>query len=57
VVVDLETSSLQLPDGRAVKFPIEPFARFCLMQGVDQLGYLLLKNPEITAYEQRHIVR
>ncbi|MET0281049.1 MAG: 3-isopropylmalate dehydratase small subunit [Steroidobacteraceae bacterium] len=57
VVVDLESTSLQLPDGRAVKFPLEPFARYCLMQGVDQLGYLLSQNAAITAYEQRHIVR
>lgn len=53
VTVDLESSSLRLPDGRAVKFPIEPFARYCLMHGVDQLGYLLSKNAEISAYEQR----
>jgi 3-isopropylmalate/(R)-2-methylmalate dehydratase small subunit len=53
VTVDLNTTSLQLPDGRSVKFPIEPFARYCLMQGVDQLGYLLSKDAEITAYEQR----
>ena len=54
VTVDLASSTLQLPDGRAVAFPIEPFARYCLMQGVDQLGYLLSRNAEITAYEQRH---
>jgi 3-isopropylmalate/(R)-2-methylmalate dehydratase small subunit len=54
VTVDLATSTLKLPDGRSVKFPIEPFARFCLMQGVDQLGYLLSKNAEISAYEKRH---
>jgi 3-isopropylmalate/(R)-2-methylmalate dehydratase small subunit len=54
VTVDLESSSLRLPDGRAVHFPISPFARFCLMQGVDQLGYLLLKNADITAYEKKH---
>ncbi|HWL61521.1 MAG TPA: 3-isopropylmalate dehydratase small subunit [Steroidobacteraceae bacterium] len=53
VTVDLGSSSLQLPDGRSVKFPIEPFARYCLMQGVDQLGYLLSKDAQITAYEQR----
>jgi 3-isopropylmalate/(R)-2-methylmalate dehydratase small subunit len=53
VTVDLASSSLVLPDGRSVSFPIEPFARYCLMQGVDQLGYLLSKNAEITAYEQR----
>jgi 3-isopropylmalate/(R)-2-methylmalate dehydratase small subunit len=53
VTIDLETRSLRMPGGRQVSFPIEPFARFCLMQGVDQLGYLLLKNPEITAYEKQ----
>ncbi|MEO6367382.1 MAG: 3-isopropylmalate dehydratase small subunit [Steroidobacteraceae bacterium] len=54
VTVDLATSSLLLPGGKAVSFPISPFARYCLMQGVDQLGYLLLKNAEITAYEKNH---
>ncbi|MEO8314873.1 MAG: 3-isopropylmalate dehydratase small subunit [Pseudomonadota bacterium] len=53
VTVDLATSSLKLPDGKSVQFPIEPFARYCLMQGVDQLGYLLSKNAEISAYEKR----
>jgi 3-isopropylmalate/(R)-2-methylmalate dehydratase small subunit len=53
VTVDLESTSLKLPDGRAVKFPIEPFARYCLMQGVDQLGYLLSQDAAISAYEQR----
>lgn len=57
VSVDLDSATLKLPDGRAVKFPIEPFARFCLMHGVDQLGYLLLKAPQIAAFEQRHVVR
>jgi 3-isopropylmalate/(R)-2-methylmalate dehydratase small subunit len=53
VTVDLASTSLQLPDGRVVKFPIEPFARYCLMQGVDQLGYLLSQEAAISAYEQR----
>jgi 3-isopropylmalate/(R)-2-methylmalate dehydratase small subunit len=56
VTVDLTSTSLQLPDGKSVAFPLEPFARFCLMQGVDQLGYLLLKDAEITAYEKSHAV-
>jgi 3-isopropylmalate/(R)-2-methylmalate dehydratase small subunit len=54
VTVDLASTSLKLPGDKSVPFPIEPFARYCLMQGVDQLGYLLSKNAEITAYEQRH---
>jgi 3-isopropylmalate/(R)-2-methylmalate dehydratase small subunit len=53
VTVDLTSSSLKLPGGKSVTFPIEPFARYCLMQGVDQLGYLLSKNAEISAYEKR----
>jgi 3-isopropylmalate/(R)-2-methylmalate dehydratase small subunit len=57
VTVDLASSSVKLPGGKAVTFPIEPFARYCLMHGVDQLGYLLSKNDAITAYEQRHTVR
>jgi 3-isopropylmalate/(R)-2-methylmalate dehydratase small subunit len=53
VTVDLASSTLRLPGGRAVRFPIEPFARYCLMQGVDQLGYLLSQEAAISAYEQR----
>jgi 3-isopropylmalate/(R)-2-methylmalate dehydratase small subunit len=53
VTIDIATSTLRLPDGKQVTFPIEPFARFCLMQGVDQLGYLLLKEAEIAAYEKQ----
>jgi 3-isopropylmalate/(R)-2-methylmalate dehydratase small subunit len=53
VTVDLATSTLTLPGGKSVTFPIEPFARYCLMQGVDQLGYLLSKSAEIAAYEKR----
>jgi 3-isopropylmalate/(R)-2-methylmalate dehydratase small subunit len=51
VTVDLDTSTLSLPNGKSVKFPLEPFSRFCLMNGVDELGFLLSKNPEISAYE------
>ena len=57
MTVDLATSSLRMPGGKSVTFPIEPFARYCLMQGVDQLGYLLSKNAQIAAYEQRSGVR
>jgi len=57
VTVDLASSSVKLPGGKSVTFPIEPFARFCLMNGVDQLGYLLSKNTEIMAFEQGRISR
>ncbi len=53
VTVDLETTTLALPNGTRVSFPIEPFARYCLMNGVDELGFLLSKSAEIDAYERR----
>jgi 3-isopropylmalate/(R)-2-methylmalate dehydratase small subunit len=52
VTIDLGTRTLLLPDGRAVEFPIEGFARYCLLNGVDQLGFLLARQAEIAAYEQ-----
>ncbi len=53
VVIDLESCTLTLPTGIAVKFPIDAFARYCLLNGVDELGYLLSKDDAIGAYEQR----
>jgi 3-isopropylmalate/(R)-2-methylmalate dehydratase small subunit len=53
VTIDLPAAALRLPGGREVSFPIEPFARYCLMNGVDELGYLLGKADTIAAYEAR----
>jgi 3-isopropylmalate/(R)-2-methylmalate dehydratase small subunit len=53
VEIDLERSVLRLPDGRSVRFPIDGFARYCLVNGVDELGFLLSKQTEIAAYEAR----
>ena len=52
--IDVESSTLTLPDGTAVRFPLEGFARYCLLNGVDELGYLLSQGNAISAYEQRH---
>jgi 3-isopropylmalate/(R)-2-methylmalate dehydratase small subunit len=51
VEIDLPASALRLPDGRTAPFPIEAFARYCLVNGVDELGYLLGKADAIAAYE------
>jgi 3-isopropylmalate/(R)-2-methylmalate dehydratase small subunit len=51
VDVDLEKALLRLPTGASVSFPIEAFARHCLLNGVDELGYLLTKLPDIERYE------
>jgi 3-isopropylmalate/(R)-2-methylmalate dehydratase small subunit len=53
VTIDLESTTLTLPTGQAVRFPLEPFARYCLMNGVDELGFLIGKDDEIRGYEQR----
>lgn len=50
--VDVEASRLQLPDSRAVEYPIDAFARYCLTQGIDQLGYLLNQSDAIAAFEE-----
>lgn len=51
VTVDLEAQRLVLPDGRSVEFPIDSFSRYCLLNGVDQLGFLLGLEEEIAQYE------
>jgi 3-isopropylmalate/(R)-2-methylmalate dehydratase small subunit len=52
VLIDLQSTTLQLPDGSAVRFPMDAFARYCLLNGIDELGFLLSKQREIGAYEQ-----
>ena len=53
IEIDLENQTITTPDGNEVHFPIDPFARTCLLQGVDELGYLLSLEPWITAFENR----
>jgi 3-isopropylmalate/(R)-2-methylmalate dehydratase small subunit len=54
VDVDLESKILSLPDGRRVAFPIEAFARYCLLNGIDELDYLLGQERDIAEFEARH---
>jgi 3-isopropylmalate/(R)-2-methylmalate dehydratase small subunit len=53
VKIDLATQTLTLPSGRAVKFPIDAFSRHCLLEGIDELGYILQQDAAIAAYEAR----
>ena len=53
VAVDLENLILETETGNSCKFPLESFSRYCLMNGIDQLGYILNHEPEITKYENR----
>jgi 3-isopropylmalate/(R)-2-methylmalate dehydratase small subunit len=53
VKVDLATQTLRLPDGSEVIFPIDQFAKHCMLEGIDELGYILQQEPAIAAYEAR----
>jgi 3-isopropylmalate/(R)-2-methylmalate dehydratase small subunit len=53
VAIDLESCELRLADGHSFTFTVEPFARRCLLDGVDTLGWLLNQTPRIEAFEQR----
>lgn len=55
--VDLISCALTLPDGTRAAFPMDPFARHCLINGVDQLGFLLAEADAISAYEAKTPVR
>ena len=51
VTVDLTQQQLTLPDGSTVKFPIDEFARHCMLEGIDELGYILKQEAAIGEYE------
>lgn len=54
VRIDLSSNTLTLPNGTSTKFPVEAFARYCLLNGVDELGYLLKQSDAIAKFEQVH---
>ncbi len=52
VTIDLASQSLSLPDGTMVEFPVDQFSKHCLLEGVDELGYIQQHEPQIAGYEQ-----
>lgn len=54
VSVDLASQTLTLPDGRAVQFPVDPFSKTCMLEGVDELGWILKQQPSIATFEASH---
>jgi len=54
VEIDLAAQTLTTPAGRSVPFPIDAFAKHCLLEGVDELGYILQQDGAIRAYESSH---
>lgn len=51
LVIDVAACELRTPDGRAYRFPLDAFAQTCLLEGVDELGYLLARQADIEHYE------
>ena len=49
--VDLRTQNVRMPDQQSLRFEIDPFRRDCLLQGLDDLGFLLAKEDQIAAFE------
>jgi 3-isopropylmalate/(R)-2-methylmalate dehydratase small subunit len=54
LTVDLAEQGVLLPDGSTIDFDIDPFAKHMILAGTDELGYLLAKEPEISAWEATH---
>lgn len=52
--IDVAAQTLSLPDGRAVPFALDPFAKTCLLEGVDELGYLIARDDAISKFEAAH---
>ncbi len=54
VKVDLASQTLTLPSGQKVEFPVDDFAKHCLLEGIDELGYILQQESAIAGFEAAH---
>ncbi len=57
MTIDLPSQTVVLPDGAEVPFAIDAFSKHCLLNGVDQLGFLLERMPAIELFEKAHAAR
>jgi 3-isopropylmalate/(R)-2-methylmalate dehydratase small subunit len=55
IEIDLDSQTLTLPDGRQVEFPIDGFSKACLLNGVDEIGYVMSLSDRIEAYESANL--
>jgi 3-isopropylmalate/(R)-2-methylmalate dehydratase small subunit len=53
VTIDLGDQVVKTPSGSSFHFPIDPFSKTCLLEGIDELGYLLKLDPQISSFEQK----
>jgi 3-isopropylmalate/(R)-2-methylmalate dehydratase small subunit len=54
VAIDLEKQQIKFPSGSVSTFPIDPFSKYCLLNGVDELEYLRRFTKEVEQYEKAH---
>jgi 3-isopropylmalate/(R)-2-methylmalate dehydratase small subunit len=52
LIIDVESATLEMPDGNKVEFPLDGFSQHCLLEGIDQVGYLLSNADSITNFER-----
>jgi 3-isopropylmalate/(R)-2-methylmalate dehydratase small subunit len=57
LTVDLESQVVHMPGDQDIPFQVDPFARQMLLEGTDEIGWLLGKEPAIAAYEASHAAR
>ena len=55
LTVDVAAQTLTMPGGRVAHFPLDPFSKTCLLEGVDELGYLLARQEAIARYEKQNV--
>ena len=55
VKIDLPNQTLTTPSGRTVQFPVDAFSKHCLVEGVDELGFILQQQDAIAAYEAKRV--
>lgn len=55
IAIDLPAQTATLPDGSAHVFETEPFAKECLLRGMDELDYTLSHQDRIDAFERNHV--
>ena len=54
VEIDIAAATLRLPDGQRCVFPIDEFSQHCLVNGLDELGYLLSLDAQVSRFEAEH---
>ena len=51
LTIDLASQTMTLPDGEKVQFAVDPFSKNCMLQGVDEIGYILKQIGAVEAFE------